>query len=188
MAYIKQNIIMNGVAGTIAKQMTLRVRKGKTIMSAKRGPDTVPPTELQLDARNKFEDALMYAAEAITDPVKKLMYAAAAKGGQSAYNAAFRDATMPPKIVLVDTAAYNGMVGDIVAIAVRDVVRVRSVKVTILSSAGVELEQGEAVAGKGDAHWNYTATATNPALPGTRILITATDLPGNSTDGEKVIV
>ncbi len=187
MAYVKQNIFVDGVSGTIAKQMTLKVRKGKTVMCAKRGPDTVPPTARQLVARDKFEDALSYAVEAIADPVKKLMYAAAAEGGQTAYNVAFKDAATFPKIILINTEQYNGAIGDMITIAVKNVVRVQSVKVRMLSATGTELEQGEAMPGDRMSYWKYAATVANPTLPGTRILVTVTDLPGNVTDAERVI-
>src|SRR5689334_7604546 len=108
MAYVKQNIFVDGVSGTVAKQMTLKVRKGKTVVCSKRGPDTIPPTERRLVARDKFEDASLYAKEAIADPVMKLMYAAAAKGGQTAYNVAVKDAARPPKISLISTGQYKG--------------------------------------------------------------------------------
>jgi hypothetical protein len=187
MAYVKQNIFVEGVSGTIAGQMTLKVRKNKTVVCVKRGPDTMPPTGQQITARDKFEDALSYAREAIADPIKKLMYAAAAKGGQTAYNVAFQDAAKPPKIILVNTERYKGLVGDVITIAVRNVVRVESVKVKILSAAGEQIEQGDAVPGPRDAYWHYTATIGNATLIGARLLITVTDLPGNKADMEKLI-
>lgn len=187
MAYIKQNIIMDGTAGTMGKKLTFRVRKGKTVSSVKRGPNTTSPTEEQLVVQQKFERYSIYAQEAITDPVKKLMYAEAVTGGQTAFNAAFQDAARPPKITDVITDKYNGIVGDVIKIIAKDVVRVESVKVTILSAGGATLEQGDAVPGAGNSQWNYITTIANPALPGTRIQIRATDLPGNKTDEELVI-
>ncbi|SHN43898.1 hypothetical protein [Chitinophaga sp. CF418] len=186
MAYVKQNMFMDGVSGSI-EGMTLRVRKGKTVITAHCGPVKTPPTDQQLVARGKFEDATAYAKEAMTDPEKKLMYAAVAKKNQTAYNAAFQDAAKAPKIVLIDTEKYRGEEGNVITIAVRDIVRAESVKVRILSASGTELEQGDAVAGKGISGWHYTSVAVNPALRGTHILITATDLPGNITEAEKVL-
>ncbi|MCF6403050.1 hypothetical protein L3C95_09210 [Chitinophaga filiformis] len=186
MAYVKENIFMDGVSGSIS-QMTLRVRRGKTVVTAKCGPVVTPPTNQQLVAREKFEDATAYANEVMNDPVKRLMYTAVAKKGQTAHNAAFQDAAKAPKVILIDTETYRGNEGDIITIAVRDIVRVASVKVHILSAAGTELEQGYAAPDKGIAYWHYTAAAANEILRGTHILITATDLPGNVTEAEKVL-
>lgn len=185
MAYIKDNNMMDGMSGTIGK-MTLRVRKGKTVSGVKPGRNAKPPTEEQLQVQLKFERCSAYALKAISDPVKKLLYQKAATGGQTAYNAAFRDAAQPPKIRDIDTGSYNGLAGSIITLLVKDVITVSSVKVRILSAAGTDLEQGEAVLDIGN-YWNYTVTTANPTLPGTRILVTATDLPGNITDAEKVI-
>ncbi len=187
MAYVKQNIFIDGVSGTIANQMTLKVRKGKTVVCAKRGADTMPPTERQLVARDKFEDASLYGKEAIADPIMKLMYAAAAEGGQTAYNVAVKDAARPPNIVLINTEKYKGDIGDVIMIAVKNVVRVKVVEVKILSATGDVLEQGEAVPGGGKSYWTYTTTVPNLMTKGTRILITATDFPGNVDHAEKLI-
>lgn len=186
MAYVKQNMLMNGISGSIS-QMTLRVRKGKTVVTAKCGPAMKPPTDRQITAREKFADATAYAKYAMTDAVTKLMYAAAAKKWQTAYNVAFQDAAKAPDIVLINTEKYTGEEGDIITIAVRDVVRVAAVKVRILSAAGVELEQGDAVPAGGISYWQYTSAVLNPTVRGTHILITATDLPGNVTEAEKVL-
>lgn len=176
---------MEGTSGTIGN-VTFSVRKGKTVSGPRRGPSKKPATENQVAVQIKFERFLAYAQEAMSDPIKKLLYADAAKGGQTAYNAAFQDAARPPRILEINTSQYNGLVGDVIKLLVKDVVTVESVKVRILSAAGAELERGNAVVGKGN-FWNYTATAANAALPGTRILVTATDLPGNITNAEEVV-
>ena len=188
MAHInnQRNPMMNGMSGSIGN-LTFSLRKDKTVSSPKRGPNKKPPTEEQLAVQLKFERFSAYAQGAITDPVKKLLYAKAATGGQTAFNVAFLDAARPPRVLEIDIRKYKGLVGDTIKLMVKDVVRVESVKVTILSAAGVELEQGDAVPDTGISYWKYTATTANPALPGTRILITATDLPGNTTDEELVI-
>lgn len=185
MAHIKQNKMMEGTSGTIGN-VTFSVRKNKTVSGPKRGPNTKPLTEEQLAVQLNFERFVAYAQEAISDPAKKLLYEKAATGGQTAYNAAFQDAARPPRIPEINTSKYKGLVGNVIVALVKDVVRVESVKVRILSAAGAELEQGDAVPGTGN-YWKYTATAANAALPGTRIVITATDLPGNVTEREEVI-
>lgn len=185
MAHIKDNIFTSGISGTVGRKMTLRVRKGKTIVSVKRGPNTVPPTEEQLVVRDKFIDAAVYAKNAILDPVTKAAYAKAAKKGQTAFNAAFSDASQPPKITKIDTSGYKGIIGDSIVIKAYDVLPPVSVKVSVLSQAGAEIESGNAVSDK--HYWIYTATAANAALPGTRIVVEATDRPGNKSTEEVII-
>ncbi|MCF6402634.1 hypothetical protein L3C95_11210 [Chitinophaga filiformis] len=177
--------MMEGTSGTIGN-VTFSVRKNKTVSGPRRGPNTKPPTEEQLAVQLNFERYSAYAQKAIGNPATKAMYAAAAKPGQTAFNAAFQDAVRPPRILDIDTRKYKGVAGNEISFRVKDVVRVESVNVTILSAAGAELEQGDAVPDIGN-YWKYTTSAANAALPGTRILITATDLPGNVTEVEEVI-
>lgn len=176
------NPMMKGMSGSIGN-LTFMTRDGQTISWPKRGPNKKAPTEEQVAVQLKFEQFAAYAQEAIADPETKLLYAKAAKKGQTAFNAAFRDAARAPRIPGIDTRMYRGLVGDVIKFLVKDVVRVESVKVTILSAAGVELEKGDAVSGVGN-YWKYIATVANPEVFGTRVQVTATDLPGNVTKAE----
>ena len=187
MAYVKKNIFTLGASGTVGDQMNFRVRKNKTVIAVKRSPSTTPPTEEQQEVREQFTIASLYAQEAIKDPAIKALYQKAAKGGQTAYNAAFKDATNPPVIDDVNIKGYKGTVGDLIAIRARDVIPPKSVTVAIFSQAGVVLEQGDAVPETDKRTWTYTVTTANAAITGTRIVVTATDMPGNITEKEITI-
>ena len=186
MAYVKRNIFTLGASGTVGDQMNFRVRKNKTVIAVKRGPSTTPPTEEQQEVREQFIIASLYAQGAMKDPVIKALYQKAAKGGQTAYNAAFKDATNPPVIDDVNINGYKGTVGDLIAVRARDVIPPKSVTVAIFSQAGVVLEQGDALV-TDIRTWTYTVTTANAAITGTRIVVTATDMPGNITEKEITI-
>jgi len=187
MAHVKKNIFISGMAGTVANQMTLRVRKGKTVISVKRKADAGPPTKAQQRLRQTFADATAYAKHAMDDELKKGIYAAAAKGGQSAFNLAVKDAKVVPRITVIDTSAYKGNPGDIIDISVRDAMRVDTVKVVIYTAAGEVLEEGDAFPAGGQYCWVYTAGVVNSELVGTRVVVKAIDLPGNRGEKEWVI-
>jgi hypothetical protein len=187
MAHVKRNPFTLGMSGTIGNQMTLRVRKNKTVVGVKCASGQIPATEQQEEGRVAFMSAAAYATEAVRDGVRKCIYEAAAKGGQSAYNIALKDARLTPKITVVDTQEYKGNIGDLIDISVRDAVRVDKVWVVIYSAAGEMLEQGDATPDGGQYCWVYTTTVANHALSGTRIAVTATDLPGNQQEVEYVI-
>ncbi|PWV44630.1 hypothetical protein [Chitinophaga sp. S165] len=188
MAYVKLNPFTKGASGTVGDMMNFRVRKGKTIIGMKRGPSTKPPTEAQQETREQFVIASLFAQEAVKDPAIKALYQKAAKGGQTAYNVALRDAMNPPVIDEVNISGYKGTVGDLISVKARDVITPKSVTVAILSQTGAVLEQGDAVIKTNDRRiWNYTVTAANAALSGTRVVVTATDLPGNTTEKETII-
>lgn len=188
MAYVKDNPFMEGSSGTIAKKMNFRVKKNKTVIGKNPGARTGKPTDEQLAVQDRFTDAVLYAQYAMKDPQLKAQYQRAAKGGQTAYNAAFRDAATSPVIHEINISGYKGAVGNVIAIKARDVIPPKTVSVVILSAAGEELESGEAVPHQTDIRLCiYTVTAANAALPGTRIVVTATDHPGNSTEKETVV-
>lgn len=163
--------------------MTFRARKGRTVVAVKRGPNTKPPTEAQQEANKRFVMASLFAQGAIKDPTIKALYEKAAKGGQTAYNLAVKDAMSPPVIAMVHIRGYKGAVGDIITIKVRDVLTPKLVTVVIFSQTGSVLEQGDAVIKANDSRfWVYTVTTANAALSGTRVVVTAIDLPGNTTE------
>ncbi|MCF6403122.1 hypothetical protein L3C95_09570 [Chitinophaga filiformis] len=188
MAYVKANIFTKGTSGTVGDMMNFRVRKGKTVVAVKRGPSTKPPTEEQQETNERFIIASLFAQDAVKDPAIKALYQKAAKGGQTAYNVALRDAMNPPVIDEINVSGYKGTVGDLITVKARDVITPKSVTVVILSQAGTVLEQGDAVINTKDRRfWVYTVTAANAALTGTRIAVTATDMPGNTTRKESAI-
>lgn len=189
MAINKNNFFIEGVSGTIAKQMTLSQRSGKTIVGKKSKGSSLPPTEDQIAVRERFEDASDYAVGVLADPVLKAAYnEEAVKIGLSAYALALKDAHSFPEVRRILTGRYKGLAGDVITIKAKDVFRLNNVKVVIMSAANVQIEEGQAVAvGNGSKDWQYTATVANPTIAGTRIIVTATDTPGNQTSREFVI-
>lgn len=189
MAINKNNFFIEGVSGTIAKQMTLSQRLGKTIVGKKSKGSTLPPTQNQIAIREKFEDASEFALSVLADPAQKAAYAEeAAKVRMTAYSLALKDAHSFPEVRRIVTGKYKGVVADVITIRARDVFKLDSVSVVIMSAAGALIEEGLAVAAGGRSKdWKYITTAPNPAIPGTRIVVTATDVPGNVTTREFVL-
>ena len=187
MAKTKNNIFMMGLSGTIGKQMTLTQKKADTIVGKKRGSSSIPPTDSQLDIQDRFKLAIKYALAAIANPVTKAAYAAAIQGNQSAYNVAMADAFQAPEIKSVNTAEYHGHAGDIITIRAVDDFKHTSVRVRINTAAGAFVEFGNAVADENGLDWKYTALSENANLAGSKIIVSAYDLPANETVKEVVI-
>jgi hypothetical protein len=187
MARTKNNIFMTGLSGTVGRQMTLSQRKADTIVGKKRGASSIPATDSQLDIQDRFKLASTYALAAIKDPVTKAAYAAAAKNNQSAYNVALADAFKAPEIKSINTTAYDGKVGDIITIRAVDDFKVATVQVMIITAAGVLVEQGNAVLTNNGLDWKYAATSLNDAPAGSKIHVTAKDLPANETVMEAIV-
>jgi len=171
MATTKNNVIVKGASGKFGRQIVFSQRAGKTIMS-KPPVRTAPPTTKQKEQQAKFARAAAYAKNALLDPSLKADYTAEAKKRQdvSAYNMAMTDYLRPP--------ATNQEI----IIEVADTFKVTAVKVQIEDADESPVEQGNATLIEGK--WTYTTTATNASIAGDKIIITATDRPGNTTKKE----
>lgn len=96
---------------------------------------------------------------------------------------AMTDFLRPPVITEVNHSAYDGTAsGQKIIVQVADAVKVTAVKVEIQNSDESTVEQGNATLK--DGKWEYVTTATNVSTAGDKIIITATDRPGNTTKKE----
>lgn len=178
-----RNSIMRGASGALGDELVFRQRAGKTIISVPALRRIDRRTEEQLIFRERFRQAARYATAVIADPARKTLYQAIATPGTSAYNMAFRDRFKAPVITEIDIGNYSGSPGDIIRIEAIDDFRVESVQVSILTAAGIVLEEGPAVASP-EGTWFYTATNVNANRAGGKVLVQVSDLPGNISSGE----
>ncbi len=175
MAKVRNNIIIQGLSGSLGSQLVIKQDKaGRTIVAV---PPSVDPnrvfTPAELERQGKFRDASVYARGAKDAEV----YADKANGTPlNPYNVAIADWYHAPEIKEVDASAWNGAVGQVIRIQAVDDVKVMQVNVVITDNLGAVLEQGAAMQAEG-AWWQYMTTATAPDSP--RIVATARDLPGN---------
>jgi hypothetical protein len=176
MARINGNRITEGFTGMFARQVVFKTRLGTRYAA---GPPRVnkkrKPTPNQVRVQRKMKVCNKYAFFAITDANVKQAYAAAATGGQTAVNVAFKDAWHPPVVHSIIANAYRGNPGDFIFVQASDDFKVASVKVSIVDNAGALIESGEAVLQ--NALWMYAATVRHEAPA--RIVATAIDLPRN---------
>lgn len=180
----KANYAITGLSGKVGKIFVYRQRGGETIVATP-PVRTAPPSQKQIQQQEKFARAATYARNALLDPTLKADYTAEAKKRQnvSPYNMAMTDFLRPPQITNVDHSAYTGDTSDQkIIIEVADAFKVVSVKVKITAANSSTLEEGNATLVKGK--WEYTTTANNATLTGTKITLTATDRPGNTTTKE----
>ena len=179
----KSNYAITGLSGKVGKIFVYRQRGGETIVATP-PVRTAPPTPKQIQ-QPKFAQAAAYARNALLDPTLKEAYTTEAKKRRnvSPYNMAMTDFLRPPQITKVDHSAYTGDTSDQkIIIEVADAFKVVSVKVKITAANNSTLEEGSATLVKGK--WEYTTTANNATLTGSKITLTATDRPGNTTTKE----
>jgi hypothetical protein len=185
MAESKNNVITHGLSGKI-DLLVFRQRNGKTLVS--KAPKEITQTSLaQEQVKQRFQQAVIYAKAAIANATTKEAYDSKAEAGQSAYNVAIADFFNAPDIQAIDVSAYTGAVGSKIGIKVTDDFKVEQVYVQIVNADGTLVEQGNAVADANGLDWLYTATINNASLTGDKIIVTATDKPGNDTNLEKTL-
>ena len=187
MAESKNNVITHGLSGLVGDMIVFRSRNGKTIVSSKPKERTGEPTEGQKAHQAKFQQAILYAKAAIKDPATMQGYKDAAKDGVMPYNVAVADFFHAPDIDRVDLSKYTGKIGEIITVKVTDDFKVKEVSVTILNADGTEVEKGNAVEKAGTNEWIFTAKKANASLDGDKIVVSASDIPGNISEKEEVI-
>ena len=189
MARSKFNVITHGLSGLVGDMIVFRQKANKTFVSGKPRPSSKPVTAIALAIRAKFKRATIYANSVMENPTLKAAYQLTAKLGQSAYNKAFSDYQKAPEIYEdIDLSVYTGAVGQEIHLSVIDDFRVDSVHVQIKLPAGTILEEGLADQSANGLDWVYTTTAANAEVPGSQIIFTAKDLPGNQTVLEKLMM
>jgi hypothetical protein len=182
MAKSRNNVVTHGLSGKTG-MLVFRQVDGETIVS------TMPEqssevTEKQLAHRKRFQRAVLYGTTVVESPETKELYeTVAAKKGRKAFNLAVADFFHAPDIDSIDISEYSGNVGDRIRIVATDDFAVKSVKIRIINADGSLVEEGDATQSAG-ALWIYNASQNNETLDGDKIIVTASDLPGNLTSDE----
>jgi hypothetical protein len=138
------------ITGTVG-DVTITTWKGIKVAKRRRGPSTVPPSQAQIQQRNRFLLASTYAKAVGADRQKRALYEALAKGQPTTWRAlAIQDYLTPPIIVRVDVNEYTGKAEERIDVFVQDATCQR-VKVTVLdptqggaNALGAVVEEEEA--------------------------------------------
>ncbi|UOQ98419.1 hypothetical protein MUN81_02775 [Hymenobacter sp. 5317J-9] len=188
MAKVKNNIVTQGLSGTLVGQLVFRQTSRGTVVSVAPQAPSGPPTAGQTAQRERFQQAVLYAKGQSQDPAVLAEYADEAKAQDiSVYNVLLRDFMQAPNIGDVDLSQYTGKVGDVIGITATDDHAVQSVHVKIENSDGSLVEEGDAQQQADPNQWRYTATARNASLAGDKITVSATDNPGHSVSKTRTL-
>lgn len=181
MAHSNNSIVTGRFSGTINKELVFREWDGKTVVAKSPRKRKGKASAEQEDTQKKFLLASKYAKAVVKNPDNGMAgaYATMLKARQNVYSRAMEDYLHPPTVDEVKTRRYRGAIGDTINITATDDFRVASVEVEIYSPDGTLLEVGNAVQNLSDAEWTYTATKANATVTGSKIVIIATDVPGN---------
>ena len=92
-----------------------------------------------------------------------------------------------PDVDEIDVTDYHGAINDSIRVRVTDDFKVQQVQVSILNADGTLVEEGNAAKQGNEIDWIYTATATNESKEGDKIVVRASDKPGNISAMEQVV-
>ena len=187
MAQSKNNVITHGLSGKLGDLIVFRNLNGKTYVSSAPHERTGELSEAQKKNQKRFQEAVLYGKSVFADPATKAAYQAGAPVGQNAYNVAVADFMHAPNINEIDISGYSGKVGDQIKVNATDDFTVKEVAVGIFNEDGSEVEHGLAQLSANGVDWVYTATVNNDSLTGDKIVVQASDLPGHTTLGEKLL-
>jgi hypothetical protein len=185
MAKSQKNVLTHGLSGKIGDLLVFRQVDGKTIVS-KMPEKSKTASEKQKTHRKRFQRAVLYGKSALAAPSTGALYAETSKKGKKPFNVAVADFFNAPDIETIDLSDYRGAPGDEIRIMASDDFAVKSVHVQIINADGSQVEEGEATHSAGDL-WIYTAVQNNENLVGDKIIVTASDLPGNTAEKERTL-
>jgi hypothetical protein len=145
--------------------------------SAPPGRETVK----QRQHREWFRLATLYAKRCLLQPEMKAEYEAIARAKEnpSPFAAAIWDYLNSISITDVITRTYQREGGFPLSILVNDIVKVKTMKVTIIDRGGKILETGDAWHSEGSTGYTYVTKGTAPIGAGIVIQVEVTDRPGN---------
>lgn len=145
-------------------------------------------SEADMPVYNKmFRRGVYWAKAMLKNEEVRAQYQAVASGFNSPYTMAMKDYMTNAVISHVNSAAYHGNRNERITICVENVIRVKAVKVSILSADGMVLESNLAQAGVSPSDWFYITTHQNPQVEGSTLLVEAWDLPNHRVEWSVVL-
>ncbi|NJK94303.1 MAG: hypothetical protein HC905_04585 [Bacteroidales bacterium] len=179
------NVLTHGLRGKIGDLLVYRILKnGKTIVAKTPSTANRTQSEKQKQQVEHFQEAVIYGKTVKVTPELRELYETSIPVGKSVYQVALADFLKAPKISKIDVTNYTGEVGSILRIHAIDDFKVKEVSVTIRNSDGSLVESGKAVLELNGVTWLYTATQNNTDLDGDKIIVRASDIPGNIGEEE----
>jgi hypothetical protein len=164
-------------------------RKNLDAILDKVSDNKVSLTKEEEETYQHLQQATIYAKTQMLNKESKALYESkATEDNQTAYTIAVADFLNAPDIKEVDLRGYTGKQGDLIRVQVTDDFKVAFVKVSIITQSGGLLESGEALQQNNSSDWLYTTQADNSHFDGDKILIQASDLPGNVSEKEQPIL
>jgi hypothetical protein len=182
MSNSRENVITRRLHGKFGDQVVFRTRNGKSITADIPKKTGKKPATSQVQTRDRFKLATIWARMILADPAMHAAYTEKATEGKTAYVVALTDYLKPPRISEISATVYKGHAGDVISVAAFDDFMVKEVMVRIRDAAGNLLEEGPCQPDSFGMFWLYIATVEVADLTGVQITAIATDNPGHTAE------
>jgi len=166
-------------SGIFGNEVLLKGRNGKVVLTVPVSRPARKSSASQLDAQDKFREAVQYARMVLQDPELAAIYHNRTPRKKSVYLKALSEYMTPLEDLQLDTSDYLGKPGDTIIVRGRDLSKVTRVSFLITSGNGLPVESGDGSLSQYKRQFQYTATALLATLGGTVIVAEACSLPGH---------
>ncbi|RYU82147.1 hypothetical protein [Hymenobacter persicinus] len=181
MAKVRNNLLLQGLSGTLGKQLTFRQVGNDTIVSMAPAKSEKPRSPRQLARQALFAEANCYARAQAANPATQARFAGRPhKPHGGLHTMLVADFLCPPTVQALDLTGYSGEPGQLLYVTATDNYGVAGVHVSLTDATGRAVEEGPAAPGPDVTQWCYCTTTRVPVLSGLRITATATDYPGHT--------
>lgn len=188
MPEIEKNVFTWGLSGKLGPYIIRQFRKsGKIFLSRRATHYQISNSPAAVEGRARFAAAVQYGKQALADPSLRALYSAKASR-RIVFNVAIADAMTAPTIPHIDTRYYTGAAGSEIGIIARDDMRVEQVTVCLYDRQRRLLETGPATKDSYKDSWSYRLQGNYSRLSGVILVVSASDLPGNTTVREDVLL
>jgi hypothetical protein len=177
----KHNMMTRGLSGA-CDDFVFKQFRGKTVL-AKKQSDYYSRSEKQDRRRNLFQLAVAYGKKVIADAELKSFYQSLTHGKRTAYHLAVSDFMNAPDIKSINMRAEADTTTRFYVDAA-DEGRIVSMSIRIENSDGSLFEEGNAQMDQ-SGRWTYKLNV-KPEV-GSRLIVSAVGLPGNSATKEMIL-
>ncbi|ASZ14424.1 hypothetical protein KTO58_01705 [Chitinophaga pendula] len=190
MPEIEKNVFTWGLSGKLGPYIIRQFRKsGKIFLSRRALHYQISNSRAAVEGRTRFAAAVQYGKQALADPSLRAIYQAKARRRyRIPFNVAIADAMSAPTIPHINTRYYTAAAGSEISIIARDDMRVEQVTVSLYDPQQRLLETGPARKDSFKDSWGYRLQGDYARLSAVILVVAASDLPGNTTVREDVLL
>ena len=185
MAILEEGSPLSRITGKIGGFLYIRHVNGKAVMQKCPARKKLKSGQAMPKTNLNFRGATRYARVVRkNNPELTALYASQAKGFNSASTMAISDYLTLPVIKTIEQGTPPKAPRNVIVIRIENVIRVKSVMVSIEDANGMSVEKGMAEITKDQTLWKYRYLKSIAGRGKRRVLVSVSDFPGHSVHSE----